>query len=384
MNDFSIPSVMTRTETASDNDTWSPAQQRVSEIIHELRDNPAISQFYVGVEYTDSERAIAISAMKEKMPDREFDSEAKFHHMGTKLRSGSDVEWGFGAAILEELVKFTMSEDPFVMTLLFQSMINAMAAYSKKCLMSDSEDFMGPKIDESYNDILRELIGGLIQKSPLSAICASFNDKCARDGDTNSQTMMHFDVDNIFGSRGSAELKKLRAIADIVHDIMKESKQILGPNVAMHLVKDVIKLLGRDAKLDRETLEPLIRDWIEMYKKNPDAYTESVNDVTEMTPEERFKKAGILSKVMKEAYSSIGRRFRPHDVFKLINELDPALVSANPIDEVALFDAIREIALRDNDAEKESEKEHKCSCENCTCGDKAEAKTIVPGSNTTH
>jgi hypothetical protein len=352
----------------------------VSEIIHELRDNPAISQFYIGVEYTDAEQAIAIAAMKEKMPDREFDSEAKFHHMGTKLRSGSEVEWGFSAAILEELVKFTMSEDPFVMTLLFQAMIDAMATYSKKCLMTGIEDFMGPKIDESFRDILQELIGSLVQKSPLSAICASFNDKATRDGDTNSQTMQHFDVNTIFGNKNAADIKKLRAIAEVVHDIMKDSGLVLGPNVSLHLVKDVTKLLHADSKLDRETLEPLVRAWIESYKKNPDAYTAPMADVTEMSPEERFKKAGILSKVMKEAYSSVGRRFRPDDVFKLINELDPALVAADPIDEVALFDAIRAIALRDNNAPAE----HKCGCTNCTCGDKTEAKTIVPGSETVH
>lgn len=380
MNDFSIPKVETRMEEAADNDNWSPAQRRVSEIIRELRDNPAISQFYVGVEYTDSEQAIAIAAMKEKMPDREFDSAAKFHHMGTKLRCGSDVEWGFGAAILEELVKFTMSEDPFVMTLLFQAMIDAMATYSKKCLMTGSEDFMGPKIDESFRDILQELIGSLVQKSPLSAICASFNDKATRDGDTNSQTMQHFNVNMIFGNKGSEEIKKLRAIAEVVHDVMKDSDFVLHPNLSIRLVKDVIKMLGRDAPLDRETLEPIVRNWIESYKKNPDAYTDALNDITEMSPEERFKKAGILSKVMKEAYSSVGRRFRPDDVFKLINELDPALVAADPIDEVALFDAIRAIALRDNNAPAE----HKCGCTNCTCGDKTEAKTIVPGSDTTH
>ena len=382
MNDFSIPKVETRMEEAADNDNWSPAQRRVSEIIHELRDNPAISQFYVGVEYTDAEQAIAIAAMKEKMPDREFDSKAKFHHMGTKLRCGSEFEWSFGAAILEELVKFTMSEDPFVMTLFFQAMIDAMAAYSKKCLMTGSEDFMGPKIDESFRDILQELIGSLVQKSPLSAICASFNDKATRDGDTNSQTMQHFNVNMIFGNKGSEEIKKLRVIAEVVHDVMKESNFVLHPNLSIRLVKDVIKMLGRDAMLDRETLEPIVRNWIESYKKNPDAYTDVVNDTFEMSPEERFKKAGILSKVMKEAYSSVGRRFRPDDAFKLINELDPALVVADPIDEVALFDAIRAIALRDNNAPAE----HKCSCTNCTCSDKAEAeaKTIVPGSDTIH
>ena len=383
-----VSSINSLTEDATALDNLSPSQIRVAQIISELRANPDINQFFIGVEYTKDEQELALANLRKKNPDKEYSSTSNFHHFGTKLRSGNDTEWGFSGSIIEELVKFTMSADPFVVVFYLQSIFDAMTVYTSQCIMSGSETFMRPKIEKSYKDILAELLGKLMHKSPLSAICSSYNEKCTAEGDFNSQTMTHFRIEDVFGSKSKQDIDRLNTIADVIRDIMRETDIILEPNAILHLVRDVTAQLG-DCELDPTNVDPIVRDWIVKYKENPVEFKErlDVDDDEEadmMADAKRHERAAELASIMREVFADLGYKFQPIHSLLLMKHLDRELVMAVPFDKVALYNAIREIVLTFDMGSPDPDSHHTCNCENCTCESKSEVTTTIPGSDTTH
>lgn len=379
-----VSSLNSLTKDVTETDNLSPSQMRVAEIIRELRANPSINQFFIGVEYTKDEQEVAIAALREKNPDKTYDSDSSiFHHFGTKLQSGNDTEWGFSGSMIEELVKFTMSADPFVVVFYLQSIFDAMTVYTCQCVMAGSETFMRPKIEAAYKSVLSDLLGKLMHNSPFSAICSSYNDKCAENGDYNSQTMVHFNIEDVFGAKGKQDITKLNAIADIILDIMRENDLILEPNVILHMVRDVNNQLG-SGDIDPAKVDSIVRDWIAKYKENPVEFKENLDVDEETEDTNRHTRAVELAAVIREVFADLGHKFQPVHTLLLMKHLDRNLVTAEPLDKVALYNAIREIVLQFGMGAPAPDEQHKCKCENCTCESKEEKPFVVPGSNTTH